>query len=175
MLMVQQPKTVTSKLVDTRRERGEMMQAQKNHKYEDIIDLPHHVSTRHPQMPTLDRAAQFSPFAALTGYEEATKETARVTEQRRELDEQEKINLNNRLYILWENRCIQPQAEITYFIPDKRKEGGLYTTVTGAIFKLDEYTRLITLMDGTQIPLDEVSGVESSFLEHLDEECMDCP
>lgn len=146
------------------------MQVQRNHKYDDIINLPHHVSTRHPQMSAIDRAAQFSPFAALTGYEEATKETARVTEQRRELDEQEKAILDNRLHLLWDNRSSEPQVSITYFIPDERKEGGLYTTVTGVIFKLDAYARLITLLDGTQIPLDAVSRVESPFLEHLDAE-----
>lgn len=90
--------------------RVERMQTQSKHKYDDRIDLPYHVLNGHPQMPAIYRAAQFSPFAALTGYEEATKETARVTEQRRELDEQKKAVLDNRLHILWENRDSEPRV-----------------------------------------------------------------
>ena len=141
-----------------------------SHKYDDIICLPHPTSSRHPRMAAMDRAAQFSPFAALTGYEEATKETARVTERRHELDEQEKAELDGRLHALWENRSASPQAAITYFVPDERKAGGAYRTVTGVLHKLDACARRIVLADGTQIPLDEVVRVESPLLDERPEE-----
>ena len=99
-------------------------------KYDDIIHLPHHVSATRPRMPMLDRAAQFSPFVALTGYEAAVRETARLTDQRVELDESAKAELDRKLRLLL-SLPGQPEASITYFRPDERKEGGAYETVTG--------------------------------------------
>ena len=95
-----------------------------NSPYADIIHLPHHVSQNHPQMPMLDRAAQFAPFAALTGYEAAVGETARLTAERRELDAQEAEELNRRLAALIANLPERPDATIEYFVPDDRKSGG---------------------------------------------------
>ncbi|MCD8005221.1 MAG: hypothetical protein LUE91_06155, partial [Oscillospiraceae bacterium] len=98
-----------------------------SHDYSDIINLPHHVSATRPHMSMHDRAAQFSPFAALTGYDAAVKETARLTDQRAELDDDMKEKLSERINLLQENLAAAPAVEITYFIPDERKEGGAYS------------------------------------------------
>lgn len=130
-----------------------------DHKYDDIINLPHHVSTTHPQMSRQDRAAQFSPFAALTGYDAAVKETARLTDRRMELDEYEKTALDEKL----KEALKYPEEEITitYFRPDERKAGGSYLTVRSKVRKIKEYERLIVLEDGTKIPLDDISEIEA--------------
>ena len=114
--------------------------------YDDIIDLPHHVSETHPPMSRADRAAQFSPFAALTGYDAAVRESARVTEQRIELDEGVKAELNARLNCILEHLSEHPQVSITYFMPDEKKSGGAYRTVTGAVRKLDSFAKTLTLV-----------------------------
>ena len=101
--------------------------------YDDIIHLPHHVSQNHPQMPMLDRAAQFAPFAALTGYEAAVGETARLTAERRELDPQEAEELNRRLSELVARLPDHPEVTVEYFVPDNRKAGGAYVTMTGRV------------------------------------------
>ena len=133
-----------------------MSKEQKNGAYDDIIDLPHHVSDTRPRMSRLDRAAQFSPFAALTGYGAAIKETARLTDERVELGEYELMELNAGIHMLME--CIEehPQVEITYFKPDERKDGGAYLTVKSRAKKLNEYERFILLEDGIQIPLNDI-------------------
>ena len=100
-------------------------------KYDDIINLPHHVSQKHRRMSLLDRAAQFAPFAALSGYEEAVIETRRLTDKRRALDESEKEKLNARLQLVKDYLEAKPIVEITYFVPDERKSGGAYITSTG--------------------------------------------
>ena len=146
------------------------MALQDSHRYDDIICLKHPTSVKHPRMAAIDRAAQFSPFAALTGYEAATKETARVTERRRELDEQEKAALDGRLHFLWEHRQTASETTITYFVPDERKEGGAYCKATGTIHKLDAFARSIVLSNGKQIPLDEVVRVESPLLDERPED-----
>ena len=107
-----------------------------SHKYDDIINLPHHVSKTHPPMDMMERAAQFSPFAALTGYEAAAKETGRLTQPRIELDESEKEVLDQQLHKLEAAFPKTPSAAFTYFIPDVRKEGGTYRTVSGKIRKI---------------------------------------
>jgi len=127
---------------------------------EDIINLPHHVSTKHPQMSLQDRAAQFSPFAALTGYEAAVKETARLTDRRIELDEGEKEKINLQLQQIRENLAEGPEATLVYFVPDPRKEGGSYVTVTGRVLSIDEYKREILLQDGQIVPIEELFAVE---------------
>ena len=114
--------------------------------YDDIIDLPHHVSETHPPMSRADRAAQFSPFAALTGYDAAVRESARVTEQRIELDEGVKAELNARLNCILEHLSEHPQVSITYFMPDEKKSGGAYRTVTGAVRKLDSFAKTLSLI-----------------------------
>ena len=122
-------------------------------KYDDIIDLPHHVSETHPPMSRADRAAQFSPFAALTGYDAAVRETARVAERRIELDEGVKAELNARLNCILEHLSEHPQVSLTYFVQDEKKSGGAYRTVTGTVRKLDSFAKTLTLTDGTVVPM----------------------
>ena len=129
-------------------------------KYDDILYLPHPVSARHPQMPLADRAAQFSPFAALTGHEAAIRETARLTKERVELDESRKEILDERLQMIRENLSEKPEVPFTYFQPDERKSGGAYLTVTGRVKKMDGYERRILLEDGTIVPLEELIDIE---------------
>ena len=133
--------------------------------YDDIIDLPHHISETHPPMSRADRAAQFSPFAALTGYDAAVRETARVTERRIELDEGVKAELNARLNGILEHLSEHPQVSITYFMPDEKKSGGAYRTVTGAVRKLDSFAKTLTLVDGTVVPMEEMVHVEGNPFE----------
>ena len=140
------------------------------HKYDDIINLPHPVSSRHPQMSLHDRAAQFSPFAALTGYDTAVKETARLTEQRIELDESSKSLLDEKLGIVQEQLDQKPEITITYFKPDPKKAGGSYAEVTGSIKKIDEYERLLVLCSGEKIPIDEVIAVQGEIFRLLESE-----
>ncbi len=137
--------------------------------YSDIIDLPHHVSGTRPHMSMRDRAAQFSPFAALTGYDAAIKETARLTDQREELDEDVKGKLSERLNLIQKNLAAAPEVEITYFVPDERKEGGAYSTVTGAVKKIDAVQRLVVLTDGTDIPMDEIIEISGAMFWSLDD------
>lgn len=127
--------------------------------YTDIIHLPHHTSATHPHMSRTDRAAQFSPFAALTGYHAAIEETERLTDVRAELSEDEKKALNEKLGLLQEKITHCPEAAITYFQPDHRKEGGAYVTVIGNVRRIDMYERMIIMKDGTKIPIDEIAGI----------------
>lgn len=136
-------------------------------KYEDIINLPHHVSKTRPQMPMLDRAAQFAPFAALTGYDSAIKETGRLTDERIELDEEALTALNMKFQILMEALEEEPEVSITYFKPDERKAGGSYLKVTGTLKKLDEYERILMLMNGQKIKLDAVLDIDGDIFACL--------
>ena len=136
-------------------------------KYREIIDLPHHVSKTRPQMPMSDRAAQFAPFAALTGYDSVIKETGRLTGERIELDEEALTDLNMRYQLLVDALDEEPEVEITYFKPDERKSGGEYVTVTGTVKKVDDFERLITMQNGTKIPMDDVLAVDWDFFSNL--------
>ena len=136
--------------------------------YDDIINLPHHVSSTRPQMSMIDRAAQFSPFAALTGYDAAIKETGRLTDEKIELDEEALSNLNMKFQILFEKLDEQPDIAITYFKPDETKSGGAYLTTTDKIKKIDEYERIITTANGTKIPMDDVINLESVIFQFLE-------
>lgn len=128
-----------------------------NGAYDDIINLPHHVSSTRPQMPMIDRAAQFSPFAALTGYDAAVKETARLTDARVELDECAKVMLNEKLQMIAEGlKTGGAAASITYFKPDERKSGGAYLTAEGAVKRIDIYRHMVIMTDGTVIPIEEI-------------------
>ena len=138
-----------------------------NHQYNDIIDLPHHVSATRPRMPMIDRAAQFSPFAALTGYDAAIKETGRLTDRRIELTEDSRAALDRKQQLLVDNLADHPEVSVTYFVPDERKSGGAYVTVTGRVKKVDDYQRLLILTDGTKIPLDEILDMESELFRSL--------
>lgn len=132
-------------------------------KYDDILNLPHHVSASRPHMPAADRAAQFAPFAALTGYDAAVRETARQTDARLELDECEKEALNDKLRVIDEHLENAPEVTVTYFRPDGRKAGGAYVTVSGAVRKIDGYARVVVLADGGRIPIDEIAGLDSDL------------
>ena len=116
----------------------------------------------------LDRAAQFSPFAALTGYDAAIKETGRLTGQRIELTEECRTVLDRKQQVLLENLAEHPEVSVTYFVPDERKSGGTYVTVAGRVKKVDEYQRLLLLTDGTRIPLTEVLELESNMFRELE-------
>ena len=141
-----------------------------NSPYADIIHLPHHVSQNHQQMPMLDRAAQFAPFAALTGYEAAVGETARLTAERRELDAQEAEELNRRLAALIANLPDRPEATIEYFVPDDRKSGGAYVTVTGRVRHISVPEKTLVMEDGTVIGLEDIaaiSGFQFIYLSNI--------
>lgn len=127
--------------------------------YDDIINLPHPVSQRHPQMSMHDRAAQFSPFAALTGHGAAIEETERETDAWADLGEDERENLNRQLCLLRDHLEEQPQVAITYFEPDSRKEGGAYVTVHGIVRKMDMTGRYIQMMDRRQILIDNIRSI----------------
>ena len=135
--------------------------------YDDIIDLPHHVSKTRPQMSMLDRAAQFSPFAALTGYDAAIKETGRLTDEKIELDEDTKAALDMKQAYLIEMIDEQPEITIIYFLPDARKAGGAYVTVTGNLKRFDEYERLLILTNGKKIPMDDIADIESDLFKGM--------
>lgn len=128
--------------------------------YDDIINLPHHVSSTRPQMSMIDRAAQFSPFAALTGYDAAIKETGRLTDEKIELDEDTKAALDMKQAYLLEIIDDQPEITVTYFLPDTKKSGGAYVTVTGNLKRFDDYERLLTLTNGKKIPMDDITDIE---------------
>ena len=127
--------------------------------YDDIIHLPHHISQNHPQMPLRDRAAQFAPFAALTGYEAAVGETARQTAERRELDPQEAEELNCRLAALIARLPERPEVTIEYFVPDERKAGGAYVTVTGRVRHISVAARTLVMEDRAVIGLEDIAAI----------------
>lgn len=128
-------------------------------KYDDIINLPHHVSLTHPHMDIAVRAAQFAPFAALSGYEEAVKETARLTDRKAELDETAMALLNGKLLRIRERIKQRPEVTITWFVPDEKKAGGSYFTMTGRVRKMELYERAVYMENGTRIPIDEISEI----------------
>lgn len=136
--------------------------------YEDIINLPHHVSPSRPQMPMSDRAAQFAPFAALTGYDAAIKETGRLTDEKIELDEEALTALDMKYQFLMDALDEEPEVEITYFKPDERKAGGAYVTATGAVIKVDDFERLITMQDGTKITMDDILSIDGELFLSLE-------
>ena len=141
-----------------------------NSKYDSIMELPHHVSRTRPQMPMSDRAAQFAPFAALTGYDSAIRETGRLTDEKIELDEEALTALDMRYQLLTDALEARPEITITFFQADERKEGGAYQTVTGTVKKIDTFERLITMRDGTKIPMDDVLSMEGALFSALEQD-----
>lgn len=135
--------------------------------YNDIINLPHHVSATRPQMPMMERAAQFSPFAALTGYDAAIKETGRLTEEKIELDEENLKDLNMRFQMLIDHLKDEPEVSFTYFKPDERKTGGAYIEVSGVVKKVDDFERLILMKNGLKLPMDDILNVEGEIFSSL--------
>ena len=132
-----------------------------NKNYDDIINLPHHVSKKHPQMSLEARSAQFAPFAALTGYDEMIDETARVTNERKELNEEQKTMLDRKLREIQEKIETKPEIAITYFIPDLIKDGGEYVSITGKVRKVDRYKNVIVLEDKREIPIAEIVEIKN--------------
>ena len=136
-----------------------------NHQYDDIINLPHHVSQTRPRMSMTDRAAQFSPFAALAGFDAAIREMGRLTEQRIELTEDSREELDRRQQLLVEHLSEHPEVSVTYFVSDERKSGGAYVTVSDGVKKIDRYQRLLVLNDDLWIPLNEIIVLDSEIID----------
>jgi len=136
--------------------------------YDDIIHLSHPVSVKHPQMPVSDRAAQFSPFAALTGHDAAIKEAARLTDERIELDEEEKLRLDDKLRIVQEMLTEQPELLVTYFRADNSKSGGSYQTIRGCVKKINVYEQVLVLTEGLMIPIGDIYELEGKVFSMSD-------
>lgn len=129
--------------------------------YDDIINLPHHISMNRPQMSRADRAAQFAPFSALSGYGAALVETARLTDQKIELEEDDWAELNRKQQVLMDQIWKQPNVSVTWFVPDQRKDGGRYITTVGQLKRIDEVRRVMVLANRTEIPLDDILDIET--------------
>ena len=131
-----------------------MLENSKN--YDDIINLTRHISKKHPRMSLEARSAQFAPFAALTGYEETIKETARQTDKRIEINEELKAILDEKLLLIKTRIKTKPNITVTYFVPDSKKDGGKYVSVTGKVIKIDDYKQKIILENKIEIPISEI-------------------
>ena len=139
-------------------------------RYDDIMNMPHPNSSKHPRMAALGRAAQFAPFAALTGYEGTIRETARLTDPKAELDEDKIAALDMKLRFLADHLSECPEVVITYFQADGKKEGGSYKQVTGTVKKIDAYEQVVIMADATEIPIQDIFEITGSQLNALDEE-----
>ena len=136
-------------------------------KYDDIINLAHY-EPKHPRMDAISRAAQFAPFDALTGYGEEISETARRTDRKISLDENELSVLDSKLQIISMHKEENPLIEITYFIKDDKKEGGVYETIQGTIKKIDYNNSIIILKDNTRIPIDNILDINSELIKNIE-------
>lgn len=136
--------------------------------YKDIINLPHHVSDKRRPMGRRERAAQFSPFAALTGYDAVVAESGRLTAQRIELSEDSRTVLDRKQQLLLEYLTEGPEIAITYFLPDELKEGGAYVCVKGRVKKLDCPERRIIMADGRRIPMDDIIAMDGEIFEVME-------
>ncbi len=134
------------------------MKSEDLHRYDDIIDMPRPVSKKHPPMSLYDRAAQFAPFAALTGHEAAIKETARLTEQMTEMSEDMLCDLDEKLQEIAASPDLL--VTVTYFVPDEKKDGGAFAVCTGTVKKIDGYRRALFMADKTEIPIDRIRAIE---------------
>lgn len=132
-------------------------------KYKDIINLPHHVSNTRKPMSLYNRAAQFAPFAALTGYDDAIKETARLTEERIELSDELKNMLNQKIKLIIENIKLQPEVAITYYVPDNKKSGGVYKTISGNVKRIDEVEKCIIFTNKLKIKVSDLLNIVLNF------------
>lgn len=129
-------------------------------KYDDIIDLPHPTSKKHPRMSRQNRAAQFSPFAALTGYDAAIRETARITEDRRELSEDAVVELNYKISLLQQEQAGMKKIKVIYFRQDTTKDGGAYREEDGDFKRIKSSEGILELTNGIQIPLEDIFKIE---------------
>lgn len=137
-------------------------------RYNDILNMPYPNPEIEKDFPDkILRAAQFAPFAALTGYDEAVEETARLTDAKLELDEYQKTELNDKLQFL-NNSEDNEDVCITYFVPDKRKSGGEYITKKGIVLKVREYEKDVVMEDGTEIPIDDIIAIESNQFNEME-------
>ncbi len=131
-------------------------------RYDDIINLPHHISKKHAHMSMADRAAQFSPFMALVGFDGEVSEMQRLTDKKTELSESEKEVINEKLMLLAENIREKPYAAITYFVPDGKKAGGAYVTAEGRIKRVNEYEKSVTMADRRVIIMEDIADIKLS-------------
>lgn len=137
--------------------------------YEDIINLPHHTSSKHQRMPQESRAAQFAPFAALTGYDDAIKETTRITQKRINIDEETKNILNNKLQYILKNLNKKPEITFTYFIYDNKKAGGKYIEKTSIVKTIDMPNQYVILIDKTKINMNEIINIKGDIFLKIEE------
>jgi len=133
--------------------------------YDDMLYLPHPTSERHPRMPITNRAAIFSPFAAVSGHAEAIVEAGRLTDQKVELAEDQRLQLDRELQILMDHLTEQPEVSVTWFRPDQRKSGGSYVTTPGKLKKIDDIERVLVMTNGMKIPLNDILEIEASAIE----------
>lgn len=138
------------------------------HNYDDIIDLPHHVSPNRRRMSNVERGAQFSPFSALTGYGEAVEEAARLTDVKKELSEEMKAVIDAKIQVISEHLEAEPEVTIIYFKPDERKEGGAYVRLTGSVKELDRIGKTIVLLDNTRIPMEQIREIEAEWMSWVE-------
>ena len=135
--------------------------------YDDIINLPRHISKVHPEASMADRAARFSPFAAISGYEDMVREAARVTEECIEITEAEKAILNEQLNMIAEFLSDEPEVTITHFVPDKKKSGGAYISITGVVKRIDELKRIVVMKNNKKIKIDDIYALDSTLFHSL--------
>lgn len=139
-----------------------------NKNYDDIINLPHYVSKKRPQMSIEARSAQFAPFAALTGYDEQVKETARLTDKKIELEEGQKEILNNKLLYILENIDSKSEITFTYFVKDNKKSGGRYKEKIGIVRKIDMIEQYIQFIDKSKIDINDIIEIETDLFKNLE-------
>ncbi len=138
-----------------------------DHSYDDIINMPHHVSSVHMQMPRRDRAAQFASFAALTGYDDEIKETARLTDSKPELDDDAKSDLNSKHKLIREHIGLRPALTVTFFIPDEKKSGGSLFTMSASIKSINEYDRTLIFENGVSVHMDDIVSIDGELFEKI--------
>lgn len=135
--------------------------------YDDMVDLPHHVSKKHRQMPLADRAAQFAPFAALSRYGSDITEAGRTTERKAELDEYAIAAIDGKLRIIQDMIADMPEVTVIYFVPDASKTGGMYVDAIGRVAEINEYEHILVMNDGKKIPINDISKIESDIFGML--------
>ncbi len=143
---------------------------EKKGKYDSIIHLPHHVSPTRRRMTMVERGAQFSPFAALTGYGAAVEEAGRLTSSRQTLSEEEAALLDRKQQLLREMVAERPRVTVTYFVEDDQKEGGAYVTLSGHLKRMDLFHRQMVLEEGISIPLDDIAAIEGECFRSIETE-----
>lgn len=144
-----------------------MVRDKYSHSYDDIINLPHPVSYKHPRMSLYERAAQFSPFAALTGHDAAIKETERRTDEKHELSDDAIAYLNEQLILISENIGTGQKVTITCFVPDDKKSGGAYVSRSGIVKKIDKYEHTVIMDDSTVIPIEQISEIKGDLFREM--------